>query len=268
MPKVESLLGRTLVLVAHPDDEAAGCGVLLQRMRDPMVLFATDGAPRDDYFWRQFGSRQAYAATRRAEAREAVAIVGVRHFEFLAVPHTGEPFVDQELYLAIPDALRALEAVLERRRPEALLTLAYEGGHPDHDTCNFLASVMVRRRGLPVFEMALYHRSDDGSSVHQEFRLPNEREIIVEPTPEELDRKHRMLAAYVSQHLTLDFFTSDVERFRPLVAYDYSHPPHPGTLNYEAWQWPMTGSDLVRAFAPYLGSTHAPLHNSPGEGFA
>lgn len=268
MPDLEALLGRTAVLVAHPDDEAAGCGVLLQRMRAPMVLFATNGAPRDDYFWRHSGSRQAYAETRRGEAGDALAIVGVHQFGFLAAPHTGEPFVDQELYLAIPDALRALESVLDRFRPEALLTLAYEGGHPDHDTCNFLSSVIARRRGLPVFEMALYHRSDDGLSVHQEFRLRNDAEVIVQPTPEELQRKHRMLGAYVSQHLSLDFFTSDVERFRPLMAYDYSLPPHPGTLNYEAWQWPMTGSDLVRAFAPYLASTHAPLRHSSDEGLA
>ena len=257
MPDVEPLLGRTLVLVAHPDDEAAGCGVLLQRMRDPIVIFATDGAPRNDYFWHQFGSRQAYAETRRGEARDALGIIGVRQFEFLAVPNTGEQFVDQELYLAIPDALRALESVLDRHRPEALLTLAYEGGHPDHDTCNFLASLIARRRRLLVFEMALYHRSADGLSVHLEFHSPSDSEITVEPTPEELERKHRMLAAYESQHLSPQFFTTDVERFRPLATYDYMRPPHPGKLNYEVWQWPMTGSDLVRAFAPHLASAHA-----------
>jgi LmbE family N-acetylglucosaminyl deacetylase len=259
MQDVEALLGRTLVLVAHPDDEAAGCGVLLQRMRDPVVLFATDGAPRDDYFWRQFGSRRAYAEIRCREACDALAIIGVHQFEFLATPNTGEPFVDQELYLAVPDALHALQTALDHHHPQALLTLAYEGGHPDHDTCNFLTSLVARRRHLPAFEMALYHRSDDGSSVHQEFHVPNGAEIIIEPSREELERKHRMLAAYLSQRLSLEFFTSEVERFRPLVTYDYSRPPHPGTLNYEAWQWSMTGSDLVRAFAPYLASGHAQL---------
>jgi N-acetylglucosamine malate deacetylase 2 len=257
MPDLQALLGRTLVLVAHPDDEAAGCGVLLQRVSHPVVVFATDGAPRDDYFWRRFGSRQAYAETRRGEARDALGLIGVRQFEFLAVPNTSDSFVDQELYLAVPDALRALESVLDHHRPEALLTLAYEGGHPDHDTCNFLASLIGRRRRLPVFEMALYHRSADGLSVHLEFRLPSNAEITVEPTPEELDRKHRMLAAYKSQQLSVEFFTSDVERFRPLAAYDYGRPPHPGTLNYEAWQWSMSGSDLVRAFAPHFASAHA-----------
>jgi len=31
-------------------------------------------------------------------------------------------------------------------RPQALLTLAYEGGHPDHDSCNFITSVIARER--------------------------------------------------------------------------------------------------------------------------
>jgi len=268
MPDLQALLGHTLVLVAHPDDEAAGCGVLLQRMRNPVVVFATDGAPRDDYFWRTYGSRQAYADTRRGEAGCALGILGVREFEFLAAPHTGEPFVDQELYLAIPDGLAALESVLDRYRPEALLTLAYEGGHPDHDTCNFLASRVGRRHRLPVFEMPLYHRSADGVSVHQEFLLHSETEFAVEPTFEELEHKHRMLAAYPSQQLTLDFFTSDVERFRRLAAYDYSRPPHPGTLNYEAWQWSMRGADLVRAFAPYMTAASATSRHAADKGVA
>ena len=265
MPELQALLGRTLVFVAHPDDEAAGCGVLLQRMRDPVVVFATDGAPRDEYFWRAYGSRQAYAELRRGEARDALAVIGVRQIEFLARPDTGEAFVDQELHLSIGDVLQALESVVDHRRPEALLTLAYEGGHPDHDTCNFLTSLVPRARRLTAFEMPLYHRSADGLSVHQEFQIGNEDQLTVEPTFEELERKHRMLAAYASQKLTLDFFTNPVERFRRLAAYDYSRPPHPGTLNYEAWQWPMTGSDLVRAFTTYLPPKPSPPKHAPGE---
>ena len=68
MDAIAPLLGRTLVLVAHSDDEAVACGALLQRIAAPLVVFATDGAPRADFFWRQYGSRTAYAAVRREEA--------------------------------------------------------------------------------------------------------------------------------------------------------------------------------------------------------
>src|SRR5215469_756365 len=75
------LLGRTLVVVPHPDDETISCGGLLQHMREPVVVFATDGAPEDDFFWRRFGSREAYAAVREQEARVALAAVGVNELE-------------------------------------------------------------------------------------------------------------------------------------------------------------------------------------------
>src|SRR4051812_43592222 len=77
---IDPLLGRTLVLVAHPDDEAVGCGNLLQRMQDPIVVYATDGAPRSKYFWSKYGSRERYAAHRLREAEEALESIGLQHF--------------------------------------------------------------------------------------------------------------------------------------------------------------------------------------------
>src|SRR5262249_37360443 len=62
---LQPLLGATLILVAHPDDEVIACGALMQRMEKAVVLFATDGAPRDERFWKQHGSRYAYAGLRR-----------------------------------------------------------------------------------------------------------------------------------------------------------------------------------------------------------
>src|SRR5919204_3858809 len=81
--EIAALLGRTLIVVAHPDDEVIGCGALLQRIREPGMVFCTDGAPRPSKWWQQFGSREAYARLRRAEAREALGHAGVRNLEFL-----------------------------------------------------------------------------------------------------------------------------------------------------------------------------------------
>src|SRR5262245_48903182 len=128
------LLGRTMVLVAHPDDECITCGGLLQKMRNPVVVFATDGAPGDPYFWAKYGSRSAYAALRHQEANNALAQVGVTQIEFLANYATRpDSFIDQQLFRVIPAARDVLRGTVKRHRPEAILTLAYEGGHPDHD---------------------------------------------------------------------------------------------------------------------------------------
>jgi LmbE family N-acetylglucosaminyl deacetylase len=264
MADLSALLGRTLVLVAHPDDEAAGCGVLLQRMREAAVVFATDGAPRDDYFWKHHGSRLRYSRVRQEEARNALAAVGVSEVEFLhhftnlssrREPIATDPleqFVDQELHRNIPQAFERLVEIVQRRRPEALLTLAYEGGHPDHDTCSFLGSLLGRQFGLPTWEMPLYFRAQPGDRIFQDFYQKNGTEVELEPTASEIEAKRRMLASYRSQSHFLTRFAEHKEHFRPQAAYDYTRPPHEGLLNYEAWQWPITGKQVAESFTSYL----------------
>jgi LmbE family N-acetylglucosaminyl deacetylase len=259
------LLGRTLVLVAHPDDETVGCGALLQRMREPVVVFCTDGAPRDEYFWREHGSRLRYGRLRQEEARRSLAAAGVTEMEFIEGQASGlDLFVDQELYRAIPEAVAVLTSIVERYRPQAVLTLAYEGGHPDHDTCSFLGAVVGRRYALPVWEFPLYHRQHGlamcaavhgraGELVYQRFVVPGaHEEIVLELTPDELEKKRTMLAQYSSQHPFLFEFEPSLERLRPQHAYDYSQPPHVGPLNYEAWQWGIRARDVCDAFTAFL----------------
>jgi LmbE family N-acetylglucosaminyl deacetylase len=252
MDALAPLLGKTLVLIAHPDDEAVGCGALMQRMSGPVVIFATDGAPRDPYFWEKTGSREAYAELRRREARASLGLAGVRHIESL---QAGEGcFTDQELFRCLAPALESLSALVRRYSPQILLTLAYEGGHPDHDSCSFLTSVLARSFSLPAWEMPLYFRRTDGTALFQQFRSMNGTEVALQPTAQEQKTKHEMLAAYASQGEVLKQFSAATEWFRPQAAYDYLQPPHTGVLNYEAWGWPIKGSEVSAAFASFLQS--------------
>src|SRR4051812_27083745 len=140
MAWIDELAGRTLVLVAHPDDECIAFGALLQRMREPLVVFATNGSPVDPYFWQRYGSREAYAALRRDEALNSMHAAGVKDVVFLADMPGGETLVDQELFRNLHTAYTLLVDIVARRMSTAILTLAYEGGHPDHDSCSFLAA--------------------------------------------------------------------------------------------------------------------------------
>ena len=70
---------RIVLLAAHPDDETIGASVLLAKHPQAHVVYLTDGAPQDAKFWSPdaHGSRQEYAAMRRAEAQRAVSYAGL-----------------------------------------------------------------------------------------------------------------------------------------------------------------------------------------------
>ena len=257
------LTGRVLVLVAHADDECVGYGALLQKMRKPVLVIATDGAPRDEYFWGRFGSREAYAAVRREEARRAAQAVGVREIFLLADEDcgtqgqrlNGQVLEDQRLFLNLGTAYGLLEELAERTKPEAIATMAHEGGHPDHDSCSVLAARLGERLGVPVWEAPLYHRAaGEAAPQMQTFMRENGTEAQVEMTAQELKRKRAMCAEYVSQGEILRVFDARREVVRPQVRYDYSRRPHPGPVNYECWQWWMRADEVSAKFVEFLES--------------
>jgi LmbE family N-acetylglucosaminyl deacetylase len=249
---LEQLLQRTLVIVAHPDDEAVTCGALLQRIESPMVVFCTDGTPDSRYFWGSCDSRQVYQSLRRNEALKALHIAGVSEFEFLAGTNIDSLFRDQHLYRVLRQAIEVLDECVLRFRPQTLLAPAYEGGHPDHDSCGFLANALGRKYGLPVWEMPLYYRSATDELVCQTFLGSRGNEVLLYPNELESMLKELMINAYQSQPSVWNFVRADmVETFRPQPQYDYGKPPHLGLLNYEKWQWPMTGVDLCNAFTAF-----------------
>ncbi len=250
MEPLQPLLGTTLVLAAHPDDEVIACGALMQRMQRAVVVFATDGAPRSRAFWNRFGSRQAYAGVRRQEARRALATIGA--WPVFLVDRVENGIADQELFQNLVPAVLALEKVIDRLGPDAILAPAYEGGHPDHDAACFMAWVAGRHAAIPVWESPLYHMKANGSRAVQSFHQPTGRELELRAENDLLHRKIEMLRIYESQALQLNEFRPDVETFRPMADYDFLRRPLPWKLNYEHWGWPMSGEQVARAFSAYL----------------
>jgi len=252
--------GRVLVLVAHADDESVGYGALLQRMREAVVVIATDCAPRDKYFWERFGSRERYALLRRDEARRAMELAKVRELVWLA-DEDGR-LEDQRLFLNLAGAYEQLKKLVRRVKPEAIATLAYEGGHPDHDSCSVLGWKLGEEFGLPVWEAPLYSREyevsagrtfgTEGRGRVQRFICENDEQVVVEIGAEELEIKRAMCAQYASQGDFLQTFDAGREVVRPQVKYMYEQAPHEGLTNYEQWQWWMSARDVSAKFVEFL----------------
>jgi N-acetylglucosamine malate deacetylase 2 len=243
---------RPLFIGAHPDDEIITCGAVLQRADHPTVAILTDGAPHDPYFWGAHESREAYRKIRRSEARQALGHLGVKNISFLGEWPT--TIADQELHCSLPEAAERLEALVLVAEPKSLITLAYEGGHPDHDTCAFLAWDLGKRFCLPVWECPAYHRKD-GKLQLQRFRARTGHEQQLPLSAAELQAKHEAVGLYQSQRESLADYDLALEWIRPQAAYDFTQRPHAGPLNYEVWGWQAHGEEVTAAFREHLLET-------------
>jgi LmbE family N-acetylglucosaminyl deacetylase len=185
------------------------------------------------------GLREAYAETRRQEAFQALTHAGVWRQRVFWLEG-----VDQEAAFGIGNLAEQFAKLIAELRPEIVITHAYEGGHPDHDSAAVIARIAISSlRTLPLLvEMTSYH-ARDGRCVTGEF-LDSDPcvEVRIELSNGDRDRKQRMMDAYASQRLVLENFPIDQERLRLAPEYNFSEPPHSGKLWYEYMGWPMTSA--------------------------
>jgi len=238
---------RTLVVVAHQDDESIGAGAQLARLEDVTVVHVTDGAPQDAEYAARLGysSPQEYGDARRREAARALSLAGVSE--------------ERQLCLGIPDGQASynlvelsltLAEVIDELRPEVLITHPYEGGHTDHDAIAFavhLACGVLRREGVEipaVLELTSYHNWRGRRAVHRFLPYPGSgpaRTLRLSPDAREL--KARMYECFSSQQRCLQQFSTEVERFRAAPRYNFTLPPHEGPLDYERLNRRLSGAE-------------------------
>jgi N-acetylglucosamine malate deacetylase 2 len=236
---------RTVVVAAHPDDEAIGVGSRLAHLSDSLIVHVTDGAPRDPAYalCRGFRSRDAYAASRRNELMRALTLMGVPAARFRCLG-----IVDGEATDNLVGLTYRLVALFDEFRPDVAVTHPYEGGHTDHDATAFavhLACGILRRDGgaAPIIvEMPSYHLRGGVKRVG-DF-LPHgdleERTIELDATARAL--KARVYGCFSSQSDCLASFSTDRERFRAAPRYVFTRAPHAGPLLYERGTTGLSGS--------------------------
>ena len=142
---------RTLVVVAHPDDESFGLGGVIDALvtagSSVSVLCLTAGEAStldtdDD---------TELTLVRAAELDLAAERLGVASTTLLRHP-------DGDLDHCIPDLRRAVAEAVDVEHPDGLLVFgAGRGvtGHPDHEAATSAALAVAGERGLPVLEWCL-----------------------------------------------------------------------------------------------------------------
>jgi LmbE family N-acetylglucosaminyl deacetylase len=244
--------GDIAIVTAHPDDETLAFGAIMRRLKGVNVVLATDGSPRDMLTQRRLGfaSVERYRDARHGELTAALTLAGIP-----ASALTRLEFPDKEAAHNLAAFAEALRDVFAAKGVRAVLTHAYEGGHPDHDAV--AAAVALATRGTPIEVVeSPFYRSRDGRFAVQSF-VPIEDVPVIETrlTPDDVAHKLAMVACYPSQAGALDGFQPRIERFRHAPAYDFSQPPNGGEIDYERsfFPWTVWARATAHAFAPASG---------------
>jgi LmbE family N-acetylglucosaminyl deacetylase len=235
---------RIALVSAHPDDEVLAAATVMRSARELVLIHLTDGAPADgrDAARTGFASVEAYAQARRRELDLALAVLGVRPRLQLRYGLT-----DQETVFHLPGLVRRLAHDL--RGCDAVLTHAYEGGHPDHDAAAAavqlacLYGVDEPKAAIVRLEFAGYH-SRGGALVAGRFHpdpAAPEREVDAAPS----DRRARVeaLACFATQAATLADVGFEAERLRLAPVYDFRRPPPPGEALYDRWGLSLSSAE-------------------------
>lgn len=186
---------RTLVVIAHPDDESFGLGavidLLVREGGEVHVLCLTAGEAST------LGADAAdLAALRAAELEEAARALGVtstrlrRHPDGALGEHLGAAVVD-------------VEAAVADLRPDVLLVFDAKSGvtgHPDHSAASEAAFTVARRHRLPVLEWFLPEPVVAALNDELGVSFPSRAELD-EPIALTVDRtrQREAIAAHVSQ---------------------------------------------------------------------
>lgn len=136
-----------LFVFAHQDDEIAAAARIAHYVRAGATIscvFLTNG---------EF--HNITSAVRDEESRRVLARLGV---DLSRVHFIGseERIPDGALVEHLDRALALLEARVTEPVDE-VWCLAWEGGHQDHDASHLVAVAFAAQRGLPCFELPLYH---------------------------------------------------------------------------------------------------------------
>lgn len=224
---------RHLFVFAHQDDDLPQSGVLHRLHQQAEIVWVTNGdglAPMAGM------EREQYAALRTQEAIAATALLGYRRgqLEFLGhseldiyqllIDLARQPQEGERVFRPLTPGLvarinRLAAAVIDRLVPrvekaDVVWTLAWQGGHVEHDLSHFftaraVAEVAKRQgRAIPFFEFPEYELTylvplrfrPWHQGVRHRCRL----------TPDELRLKEAAFAAYKSQ-------AEGLEQFRRLI---------------------------------------------------
>ena len=246
----ETIASPTTVVVAHPDDETIGMGSRLSRLENLTLLYVTDGAPANMRRARSLGfdSVEAYSGARFDELRKALLIVGAK-----PARQMGFGFSDGYAVFHLTELIDRVEAAIAGSA--AVITHAYEGGHPDHDACALAVQLACSRiaaagGAAPLrLEFGGYHSRGGTLAVNCFWPHDRSEERVVSLSWRERRRKVKAMREFRTQSFIMRAFPPQLESYREAPSYDFFAAPPPGEWFYDRYDWPLKGRNWLEQVA-------------------
>ncbi len=196
-----------LVFSAHPDDEAIGLGgKIIQSVKEGdtvRLIIMTDGAP-DEYEYDWDGEAQ-YILVRKSETKAAMAIAAVPEENIIFLDYDDSGYIFSLGAKGMVDVIFDIATIIKDLKPDEVYVHAYEHGHIDHDTTNYIVARALEKSGIPasIFEYIEYNPAASGKPI------PDDRDMIdndlysieyLDMDDEELLLKKQMIVQYRSQN--------------------------------------------------------------------
>jgi N-acetylglucosamine malate deacetylase 2 len=252
-----------LFIVAHPGDEIVAAGGTLNDLAEARFLHVTNGAPRDiaTAIEDGFFDRQEYADARKREFQAALRCASLKEEQ---VSELG--FAAGEVSRNLATLTMSIAAVLREQQPDAIVTHAYEGTHPDHDAIAFAvqtACTLLETDGwkAPARLEAAGFADLGGDAIVGEFVMPSFTDgMTVQLSKERRRLKQCMLERMPTRLRRLQNVPLNRESFRVAPEYDFTQPPREGVLHYEksgdglnSKRWRRMAEDALRALGLAVG---------------
>ena len=191
-------LGRTAIIIPHPDDEALGCGGLLALLRqagqEVAAVLVSDGTMSHPHS-QQF-SPAARRELRYAELRHALAVLGVEENNvlYLGLPDSQVPSEGP----AFEEATARLAGFIAQQHPATILTPWRRDPHPDHRATSQLVAAALAQLPQPPRRLEYVVWAWE-RAAEADLPQPNEGRGFRLDIREVLAQKQRAIAAHRSQ---------------------------------------------------------------------
>ncbi len=234
-----------LFVIPHPDDEIVGTCILIRKLlrekKKISLVFLTNGviSPDQNWFWKK-NKYKDFVKMRKNEMIQSLEILNIKKYYYQNIP-------TRTLKNNISESYKLIYRIIKKNKIDSLFCPAYEGGHQDHDITNFICSRLKNLCKLYEFsEYNFYNRKINSNTFFDSKN--NEKIILLNPSQKKF--KNKCLSIYNSEKNNLGYINVDKESFRPMVEYDYSQPPHHGTLFYRRYSF-FSWHPKVDSSSPY-----------------